>query len=109
MPSVNGHSALAEPVADGGEAFSTPPNLFAAKPQSVWYRRTTALRRWGIAAVDPTIIPLGSRLAIDGFNQLFVAEDTGFGVRGLHVDVFLPDKEAAIQFGVQYRDVIVLN
>jgi 3D (Asp-Asp-Asp) domain-containing protein len=63
----------------------------------------------GIVAVDPQIIPLGSLLSIDGFAQPFRAEDTGFGVRGLHVDVFVPDEAEAVEFGVQYRDILVLN
>jgi len=65
--------------------------------------------RWGIVAVDPGVIPLGSRLAIEGFRDLFLAADTGFGVIGHHVDIFFPDEETAVQFGVQYREVVVLN
>jgi len=64
---------------------------------------------WGVVAVDPTLIPLGSHLAIDGFSNLFVAQDTGFGIRGAHVDVFFPDQESARQFGVQVREVLVFD
>jgi 3D (Asp-Asp-Asp) domain-containing protein len=61
----------------------------------------------GVVAVDPRLIPLGSTVAIDGYDQLFVAKDTGFGVLGHHIDVFFPDLGAAVAFGVQRRDVIV--
>jgi 3D (Asp-Asp-Asp) domain-containing protein len=64
--------------------------------------------RWGVVAVDPQVIPLGSRLLIEGLDGLFVAEDTGGGVRGNHVDVFFPDYASAIHFGVQYRTVTVV-
>lgn len=64
--------------------------------------------RWGVVAVDPRVIPLGSRITIEGFDNLFIAEDTGGGVRGNHVDIYFPDMGSAIRFGVQYRTVTVL-
>lgn len=51
-------------------------------------------------AVDPAVIPLGSILYIDGLGWR-VAEDTGGGVRGKHIDVLLGDERTAIQFGVK--------
>jgi 3D (Asp-Asp-Asp) domain-containing protein len=62
---------------------------------------------WGTVAVDPSLIPMGSRLAIDGYSDLFVAADTGHGVQGAHVDVFFPDTASALQFGVQHREIMV--
>jgi 3D (Asp-Asp-Asp) domain-containing protein len=64
---------------------------------------------WGTVAVDPSVIPLGSRLLIDGYDMVFVAEDTGGGIRGNHVDIFFPDYASAVRFGVQTRMVTVLN
>jgi 3D (Asp-Asp-Asp) domain-containing protein len=74
-----------------------------------WLTKSGVPVTWGVVAVDPLLIPLGSRLAIDGFAETFVACDTGFGVRGAHVDVFFPDQESAVQFGVQYRDIMVAS
>jgi 3D (Asp-Asp-Asp) domain-containing protein len=59
--------------------------------------------------VDPAVIPLGSRLLIEGFDNVFVAEDTGGGVRGNHIDIFFPDYASAVRFGVQNRTVTVLS
>ena len=73
-----------------------------------WITRSGAPVTWGTVAVDPTVIPLGSRLAIEGFTDTFVAQDTGFGVRGAHVDIFFPDEEAAREFGLAQRDVMIL-
>lgn len=64
--------------------------------------------RWGVVAVDPDVIPLGSRILIDGYDTVFVAEDTGGGVRGTHVDVYFPDVGSALRFGVQHRTVTIL-
>ncbi len=74
-----------------------------------WIAKSGAPVAWGIVAVDPEVIPLGSRITIDGFDQVFRAEDTGFGVRGRHIDIFLPDHDAATRFGVQYSNALVLN
>lgn len=65
--------------------------------------------RWGILAVDPLVIPLGSRVMIEGFDEVFIAEDTGGAVRGNHVEIFYPDHAAAIRFGVQTRRVTLLD
>lgn len=65
--------------------------------------------RWGVVAVDPQVIPLGSRLMIEGFDEIFVAEDTGGGVRGSHIDIYFPDYSSAVRFGVQYRTVAILD
>jgi 3D (Asp-Asp-Asp) domain-containing protein/uncharacterized protein YraI len=65
--------------------------------------------RWGVVAVDPAVIPLGSQLEIEGIGGRFVAEDVGGGVRGAHVDVFLPDGGDATLFTTPYRKVTVVR
>lgn len=65
--------------------------------------------RWGVVAVDPRVIPLGSRLLIDGLDGVFIAEDIGGGVQGNHIDIYFPDRASAVRWGVQYRTVTVLS
>ncbi len=74
-----------------------------------WLTRSGTPVRWGVVAVDPQVIPLGTRLMIEGFDTVFVAEDTGGGIRGSHVDVYFPDYASALQFGVQYRAIAILD
>lgn len=45
---------------------------------------------WGTVAVDPKTIPMKTHLIIDGYDKEFVARDTGGGVNGKHIDVFVP-------------------
>lgn len=45
---------------------------------------------WGTVAVDPHYIPLGTQMVIDGYDTIFTARDTGSGVNGWHIDVFVP-------------------
>ncbi len=62
--------------------------------------------RWGVVAVDPAVIPLHSRLAIEGWDgMVFTALDTGGGIRGRHVDLWLPADAMAIGWGAQLRNV----
>lgn len=65
--------------------------------------------RWGTLAVDPLVIPLGSRVMIEGFDEIFIAEDTGGAVRGNHVEIFYPDNSSAVRFGVQTRHITILD
>ena len=44
---------------------------------------------WGVVAVDPTVIPLGTRLTIPGYGE-GVAADTGSAVRGADIDLWFP-------------------
>lgn len=71
---------------------------------------TGTVPRWGTVAVDPRVIPLGTRLLIEGFEgTVFVAEDTGGAVQGLVVDVWFDDPESARRFGTQTRTITLLG
>jgi 3D (Asp-Asp-Asp) domain-containing protein/LysM repeat protein len=65
--------------------------------------------RWGVLAVDPQVVPLGSKVKIEGFDDVFVAEDTGGAIRGNHVEIFFTDNAAALRFGIQTRRVTILS
>ncbi len=65
--------------------------------------------RWGVVAVDPGVIPLGSRLLIEGMGETeFTALDTGGGVRGRWVDVWFETDSEAIQHGVRESEVYLV-
>jgi 3D (Asp-Asp-Asp) domain-containing protein len=53
---------------------------------------------WGIVAVDPSVIPLGTRLTIPGYGE-GVAADTGGGVRGAMIDLWFPTLAQARAWG----------
>jgi 3D (Asp-Asp-Asp) domain-containing protein len=66
--------------------------------------------RWGVVAVDPKVIPIGSALRIEGYDDvIFIAEDVGGGIRGESLDIWLPDQAAAKTYGTQYRRITVLR
>lgn len=63
--------------------------------------------REGVVAVDRNLIPLGSKVWVQGFGVLLAA-DTGGWIRGNRLDIFKECQEAAIQFGRQKRKAAVL-
>jgi len=68
--------------------------------------------RPGVIAVDPNVIPLGSRLYIefaDGNSMYGVAEDTGGAIKGNRIDIAMHSVDKAYDFGIQNVRVYVLN
>ncbi len=65
--------------------------------------------RYGVVAVDPKVIPLGSTVTIEGYEGFFVAEDTGGAIKGPALDIWLPDAKEAKRYGTQYRRVTVVR
>jgi 3D (Asp-Asp-Asp) domain-containing protein len=53
---------------------------------------------WGVVAVDPSIIPLGTRLTIPGYGE-GVAADTGSAVRGATIDLWFTTRAQAGAWG----------
>jgi len=67
--------------------------------------------RPGVIAVDPKLIPLGSRVYIkfaNGKGMYAVAEDTGGAIKGNRIDIAFADRHAAKDFGIQNVQVYVL-
>ncbi len=54
--------------------------------------------RKGYCAVDPHVIPLGSRVHVKGIGWL-VATDTGHNIKGKRIDVWLPTAKRCKVFG----------
>lgn len=55
-------------------------------------------------AVDPSIIPYGSEVIINGHTYL--AEDCGGAIKGNRVDICFDTHKEALNFGIQYLDVV---
>jgi len=66
--------------------------------------KTGASVRWGVIAVDPTVISLGENVYIEGYGQAR-ALDTGGAIKGSRIDLYMNSTEAALSYGV--RNVMV--
>lgn len=58
-------------------------------------------------AVDPRVIPIGSRLLIDGTE--YVAEDIGGGVKGHHIDIFFNTHGETRAHGTRNSEVFLIQ
>lgn len=70
--------------------------------------------RYGVVAVDPRVIPLGSRLYIEGANGTWVygtavAADTGGAIKGNRIDLYVGSYNEAINFGRRKAKVYILE
>ena len=54
----------------------------------------------GTVAVDPAVVPLGTRLTIPGYGDA-VAADTGGAIRGNRIDIWFPTIEEARSWGTR--------
>jgi peptidoglycan DL-endopeptidase CwlO len=61
---------------------------------------------WGAVAVDPSVIPLGSRLSVPGYG-LGVAADTGGAIRGARIDLWFPTVAQARTWGSRVVTVTI--
>jgi 3D (Asp-Asp-Asp) domain-containing protein len=67
---------------------------------------TTAKK--GVIAVDPNVIPLGTRVYIPGYG-VAVAQDTGGAIKGNRIDVCYMTKNEAFSWGVRNVPVYILQ
>ena len=68
--------------------------------------RGNYLRR-GLVAVDPSVIPLGTKLYIPGYGNA-IADDIGGAIKGNRIDLAMDTLDEAFQFGVRSVDVVIL-
>ncbi|WYQ42522.1 ubiquitin-like domain-containing protein [Bacillus sp. FSL W7-1321] len=61
-----------------------------------------------VIAVDPSVIPLGTRVHVEGYGEA-IAGDTGGAIKGNKIDVHVPTKEDATNYGSKSVKVTILD
>lgn len=74
------------------------------------YGRTATGRKaeYGIVAVDPRVIPLGTALYVDRYG-FAIAADTGRKIKGTRIDLCFPTHREASRFGRKTVKVLVIR
>ncbi len=75
-----------------------------------WGRKTStgATARAGhTIAVDPRVIPYGSKVMVNGV--IYTAEDRGGGVKGKHIDIFFDTHSQTRQHGSRMQEVFLIQ
>ena len=75
-----------------------------------WGMRTaTGMRhRFGIVAVDPRIIPLGTRVFVEGYGSA-IAGDVGSAIKGKRIDLAFDTDDEAEKVGRRTVQVLILD
>lgn len=115
VENIPSHTAM-PPEMDAKKVVDVTATAYAPGPHDndQWGSKTklgTEVRP-GVIAVDPRIIPLGSRVMIkypDGTKEYAVAEDTGGAIKGHRIDVAKWTVGEAERFGIKPVRVYVLN
>ncbi|WP_087963042.1 cell wall-binding protein EntC [Bacillus mycoides] len=68
----------------------------------------TANPNMKLIAVDPSVIPLGSKVWVEGYG-VAIAGDTGGAIKGNKIDVLMPDKGTSSNWGRKTVTVKILN
>ena len=70
--------------------------------------------QYGVVAVDPKVIPLGTKLYIESVDGKYVygdavAGDTGGAIKGNKIDLFMNSRQDCLNFGVRQVNVYIVD
>ncbi|WP_170074372.1 SH3 domain-containing protein [Paraclostridium dentum] len=65
--------------------------------------------KWGTIAVDPSVIPYGTKVYIPKFDMVFTAEDCGGAIKGNKIDIFMNSESECTTFGRQNIEIQILG
>ncbi|WP_027962981.1 3D domain-containing protein [Halalkalibacillus halophilus] len=61
-----------------------------------------------VIAVDPNVIPLGTKVYVEGYGEA-IAADTGGAIKGNKIDLHVPTTEEAFSWGVRDVQITILD
>jgi 3D (Asp-Asp-Asp) domain-containing protein len=107
------------PISRGGDAL---PYTKILKARATAYEPTNGLSTYtssgrkavrdpngySTIAVDPSVIPIGSKVFVEGYGLAYAA-DTGSAIKGTTIDVFFNTLKDANNWAVRYVNVYVLK
>lgn len=70
--------------------------------------KTETWPKVGTVAVDPNVIPLGTKLYVEGYGPA-VAEDTGGVIKGMKIDLFMETRLECMKWGRKEVRVKILE
>ena len=103
--------AQSAPKNVSGRTITMRSTAYTSDPSENGGYSTTAMGtaiRYGVAAVDPNVIPLGTRLYIEGYGYAR-AEDTGGAIKGNKIDLVFGSKSQSNNWGRRPVRVTILN
>lgn len=64
---------------------------------------------WGTIAVDPKVIPYGTKVYIPQFGRTFIANNTGGAIKGNKIDIFMNTRKECYNWGRRTIEIQILK
>ncbi len=70
---------------------------------------TGTVPKYGTIAVDPSVIPYGTKVYIRELDKVFTAEDCGGAIKGNTIDIFMPTEKNCNDWGIRNITIDILE
>ncbi|EAE6401471.1 DUF348 domain-containing protein [Listeria monocytogenes] len=101
-------SSSASSTPSGGKTYKMESTAYSGGGTTAYGINLSANPGLKVIAVDPRIIPLGSKVWVEGYGEA-IAGDTGGAIKGNIVDVYFPNESQCYSWGRKMVTVKVLN
>ncbi|EAF3735896.1 DUF348 domain-containing protein [Listeria monocytogenes] len=101
-------SSSASSTPSGGKTYKMESTAYSGGGTTAYGINLGANPGLKVIAVDPRIIPLGSKVWVEGYGEA-IAGDTGGAIKGNIVDVYFPNESQCYSWGRRMVTVKVLN
>ncbi|EAF0030357.1 DUF348 domain-containing protein [Listeria monocytogenes] len=106
--SSSSSSSSASSTPSGGKTYKMESTAYSGGGTTAYGINLSANPGLKVIAVDPRIIPLGSKVWVEGYGEA-IAGDTGGAIKGNIVDVYFPNESQCYSWGRRMVTVKVLN
>lgn len=79
---------------------------FDENGKPIVYTANQTIAKEGVTiAADISVLPYGTEVIIDGHR--YIVQDRGGSITGNKIDIYFESHQAALEFGVQYKEVFI--
>jgi uncharacterized protein YabE (DUF348 family) len=103
-----GTERFTAPAPESGTEMTVESSAYTPGVDCGYYTATGAAAGYGIIAVDPSVIPLGTRLYVPGYGY-GIAADTGGAIKGYRIDVCFDTLSEAISWGRRTVTITIVD
>ena len=108
VPVSRGTPRQLPPAPESGDELSVSATAYTPGVGAGYTTATGARAGYGIVAVDPNVIPLGTRMYIPGYGY-GVAADTGGAIKGNKIDVCFDTLDEALTWGRRTVTITIVD
>lgn len=103
-----GTERFTAPAPESGTEMTAEASAYTPGVDCGYYTATGAKAGYGIIAVDPSVIPLGTRMYVPGYGY-GVAADTGGAIKGYRIDLCFDTLSEALSWGRRTVTITIVD